>query len=312
MTMRSRSSRLARRHAGGGLGAADRLPAAPPRSPASGRRRRSTHPTSGRCSSSTRTTSATSRARTSASGRATRTRASRSSRAAATRSSGTSAPQPAITSSSRRGSRPRTSARVSRRCAARCRSRPGSPTGSASGSRTSFARRGLAGEPLGIDMADLVTIEALQRAGVHVTDGSRVMLEARKIKTAEEIALLDQSAGLVDAVYEEIYRMLRPGVYEHEIVGARAPAALRDGLGAGRGDQRSLRRPLQPAPARLLGPAAPPRRPGVLRHHPLVHGLPDVLLPHVQRRRSQLGPARRVQAVPRVARRRDRTSSGRE
>src|SRR6185503_11406506 len=29
----------------------------------------------------------------------------------------------------------------------------------------------------------------------------------------------DQSAGLVDAVYEEIYRMLRPGVYEHEIVG---------------------------------------------------------------------------------------------
>ncbi len=78
---------------------------------------------------------------------------------------------------------------------------------------------GLAGEPLGIDMADLVTIEALQRAGVHVTDGSRVMLEARKIKTSEEIALLDQSAGLVDAVYEEIYRMLRPGVYEHEIVG---------------------------------------------------------------------------------------------
>ena len=79
--------------------------------------------------------------------------------------------------------------------------------------------RGLAGEPLGVDMADLVTVEALQRAGVHVTDGSRVMLEARKIKTAEEIALLDQSAGLVDAVYEEIYRMLRPGIYEHEIVG---------------------------------------------------------------------------------------------
>jgi Xaa-Pro aminopeptidase len=78
---------------------------------------------------------------------------------------------------------------------------------------------GLAGEPLGVDMADLVTIEALTRAGVHVTDGSRVMLEARKIKTPEEIALLDQSAGLVDAVYEEIYRMLRPGVYEHEIVG---------------------------------------------------------------------------------------------
>ena len=74
-------------------------------------------------------------------------------------------------------------------------------------------------------MADLVTIEALQRAGVHVTDGSQVLLEARKIKTAQEITLLDQSAGLVDAVYDEIYRMLRPGVYEHEIV-ARAHQLL--------------------------------------------------------------------------------------
>ncbi len=71
----------------------------------------------------------------------------------------------------------------------------------------------------------LVTIEALQRAGIHVTDGSRVLLAARTIKTSQEIALLDQSAGLVDAVYEEIYRMLRPGVYEHEIV-ARAHQLL--------------------------------------------------------------------------------------
>src|SRR5213083_871534 len=84
---------------------------------------------------------------------------------------------------------------------------------------------GLQDEPLGVDMADLVTVEALQRAGIHVTDGSQVLLEARKIKTLEEIALLDQSAGLVDAVYEEIYRMLRPGVYEHEIV-ARAHQLL--------------------------------------------------------------------------------------
>src|SRR4051794_38370176 len=39
--------------------------------------------------------------------------------------------------------------------------------------------RGLDGEPLGIDMSDLVTIQALQRAGIEITDGSRVMLEAR-------------------------------------------------------------------------------------------------------------------------------------
>jgi Xaa-Pro aminopeptidase len=78
--------------------------------------------------------------------------------------------------------------------------------------------RGLASEPVGVDMADLVTIEALQRAGIAITDGSQAMLEARKIKTAEEIALLDHACAMVDAVYEEIYRMLRPGVYEHQIV----------------------------------------------------------------------------------------------
>jgi Xaa-Pro aminopeptidase len=79
--------------------------------------------------------------------------------------------------------------------------------------------RGLLDEPLGVDMADLVTLQALGRAGVQVTDGSQVLLAARTIKTPQEIMLLDQSAGLVDAVYDEIYRMLRPGVYEHEIVG---------------------------------------------------------------------------------------------
>ena len=37
------------------------------------------------------------------------------------------------------------------------------------------------------------------------------MLAARKIKTEDEIALLDHAAAIVDAVYERIYEMLRPG-----------------------------------------------------------------------------------------------------
>jgi Xaa-Pro aminopeptidase len=88
-----------------------------------------------------------------------------------------------------------------------------------------LGERGLDRDPLGMDMSDLVTIEALQRAGVQVTDGSRVMMEARKIKTEDEIALLDHAAAIVDAVYEKIYRMLRPGVHEHQIV-ARAQQLL--------------------------------------------------------------------------------------
>ena len=41
--------------------------------------------------------------------------------------------------------------------------------------------RGLDDEPLGVDMADLVTLGALARAGVQVTDGSQVLLAARMI-----------------------------------------------------------------------------------------------------------------------------------
>jgi len=78
--------------------------------------------------------------------------------------------------------------------------------------------RGLEHDPLGIDMSDLVTIEALHRAGIATTDAQKVMLKARKIKTEDEKALLDHAAGIVDAVYERIYEILRPGVREHQIV----------------------------------------------------------------------------------------------
>ena len=78
--------------------------------------------------------------------------------------------------------------------------------------------RGLAGEPLGIDLTDMETLYSLHRQGIETADAQPVMMRARATKTAEEIALLEHAAAIVDAVYEEIYRMLRPGIREHEIV----------------------------------------------------------------------------------------------
>jgi Xaa-Pro aminopeptidase len=79
---------------------------------------------------------------------------------------------------------------------------------------------GLAEEPLGIDLTDMETLASLHRRGLVTADAAPVLQEARKIKTADEIALLDHAAAIVDAVYETIYRSLRPGVREHEIVAA--------------------------------------------------------------------------------------------
>src|SRR6185436_13043696 len=55
--------------------------------------------------------------------------------------------------------------------------------------------------------------------GVDVVDGQQVFLEARRIKTADEIALLAQACTMVDAAYDELYAFLRPGVRENECVG---------------------------------------------------------------------------------------------
>ena len=83
-----------------------------------------------------------------------------------------------------------------------------------------LTERGLAGEPIGVDVPDMTTMLALQRKGIHLTDSQPVMLEARRLKSEDELALLDQAAGIVDAVYEEIYTMLRPGVSENQVVAA--------------------------------------------------------------------------------------------
>lgn len=78
---------------------------------------------------------------------------------------------------------------------------------------------GLMNEPLGIDIVELPILFALQRAGIEVVDGQQIFLNARSIKTGEEIGLLTQAASMVDAAYEKLYEFLRPGVKENEAVG---------------------------------------------------------------------------------------------
>ena len=82
-----------------------------------------------------------------------------------------------------------------------------------------LAANGLANEPIGIDVAELPVLAALEAAGLEVVDGQQVFLDARRIKTPDEITLLTTAATLVDAAYDELYRFLRPGVRENECVG---------------------------------------------------------------------------------------------
>ena len=49
-------------------------------------------------------------------------------------------------------------------------------------------------------------------------DGQQVMLDARELKSADEISLLNMSAGMVDGCYQTIAEHLKPGIRENEIV----------------------------------------------------------------------------------------------
>ena len=85
--------------------------------------------------------------------------------------------------------------------------------------RVELEKRGLLGEPLGIDVVEPPILFALQREGVQVVDGQPVLSNAREIKTQDEISLLTHSAMMVDAAYHELYMAMRPGMRENQAVG---------------------------------------------------------------------------------------------
>ena len=84
--------------------------------------------------------------------------------------------------------------------------------------RDILEREGVADMPLGIDVVEPPMLFALQKLGTQVRDGQQVMLDAREIKSHDEITLLNMAAAMGDGVYQDIFEALKPGVRESEIV----------------------------------------------------------------------------------------------
>ena len=77
---------------------------------------------------------------------------------------------------------------------------------------------GVADAPVGVDIVEPAFLFEMQRQGLHVVDAQQLMLDARQIKSADEIMLLTQAAAMVDGVYQDIVDVLKPGIRENEIV----------------------------------------------------------------------------------------------
>ncbi len=77
---------------------------------------------------------------------------------------------------------------------------------------------GVAHLPVGVDIVEPPFLFEMQRQGLKVVDAQQYMLDARVIKSMDEIMLLNQAAAMVDGVYQNIVDVLKPGIRENEIV----------------------------------------------------------------------------------------------
>jgi len=81
-----------------------------------------------------------------------------------------------------------------------------------------LVQEGVAKMPLGLDLCEPPMLFALQKEGIDVRDGQQMMMDAREVKSHDEITLLNIAAAMVDGVYQDIAEALKPGVKESQIV----------------------------------------------------------------------------------------------
>ncbi len=88
---------------------------------------------------------------------------------------------------------------------------------------------GLEGEALGIDALDDPGREALREAGVATTNVMPAMLDARAIKSKDEVNCLKMAAAVAETGWAALFEKLRPGVRDRDLVAAANDAMYRNG-----------------------------------------------------------------------------------
>ena len=80
-----------------------------------------------------------------------------------------------------------------------------------------LAAAGVTDKPLGVDFIDINMIKAFERAGIKWTDGMSPMMEARAIKSPDEIKAFKIVGSICDALHYEFTHFLKPGLMENEV-----------------------------------------------------------------------------------------------
>ena len=152
--------------------------------------------------------------------------------------------------------------------------------------------------PVGLDIVEPAFLFEMQRQGLTVVDCQQLMLDARQIKSPDEIMLLNQAAAMVDGVYQDIVEALKPGVRENQIVALASKRLYEMGSDQVEAINSISGERCNPHPHNFTDRIIRPGRPGVLRHHPFLQRLPDLLLPDLRRRGEHPEPAGRLRQGP--------------
>lgn len=84
--------------------------------------------------------------------------------------------------------------------------------------KTSLKEHGLSKEVLGIDSNIPPLISALKKVGIETSlKCSKAMMEARKIKTKDEVECLRMAASIAESIFSEFKKIIKPGVTEMQL-----------------------------------------------------------------------------------------------
>ena len=81
-----------------------------------------------------------------------------------------------------------------------------------------IAELGVAGERLAVDRLDGFGFMALADAGIEVSDASPATVDAREVKTPEEIQIMTMNGAIGDAMLADFEAAIRPGIRELELM----------------------------------------------------------------------------------------------
>ena len=93
--------------------------------------------------------------------------------------------------------------------------------------RAALRELGVERERLAVDRLDTPGYLGLEEEGIAILDVGPAMVDAREVKTPEEIQLFGINGGIGDAMLADFEAAIRPGIREYELVAVLSEALLR-------------------------------------------------------------------------------------